>query len=71
MKDEIKIPRSLIASFLFDVSNCINKPFKDTKLDVSNALNKIEQIQRIIEEQDGNFEQKEIKNGKLKQLELL
>lgn len=67
MTDVIKIERSLLASFLVDVTNCINKPVKETSLDVSNALNKIEMIQKVIEEQDSNS----IKKNKFKQTSLL
>lgn len=67
MKEFIKIERSLIASFLMNVDKCINYTYPENKLSIVESLRQMEEIKKIIQEQDGD----KVSNNKFKQIALL
>ena len=67
MKENIKLERSLLTSFLLNVSKAINDTYPSNKANILNALTQIKKIESIIKEQDAD----DTKKNKFKQLNLL
>ena len=67
MKENIKLERSLLTSFLLNVDKALNNTYPSNKANVLNALVQIKKIQSIIKEQDAD----DTKKNKFKQLNLL
>ena len=67
MKEKIKLPRELLASFLHNVDKSINGKFPENRLEILNTIKQLKEIKQLTIEQDNDS----IKNNKFKQTSFL